>query len=137
MFATSLTVATLALPRSKSKEVSPDLLFSFYSRNALLTYRPTVVRTRLDPDGKLLPAKSLTVSVRCYESRLGRVGVLHSNILVEHSQTLWSKAADRDFTDVGDLEFPFRITIPADVAGVSTANFQDYKAIWRVEAGEC
>ncbi|KII89040.1 hypothetical protein PLICRDRAFT_160086 [Plicaturopsis crispa FD-325 SS-3] len=93
-----------------------------------------IVRTRLDPDGKLLPAKSLTVSVRCYESRLGRVGVLHSNILVEHSQTLWSKAADRDFIDVGDLEFPFRITIPADVAGVSTANFQDYKAIWRVEA---
>ncbi|GLB35364.1 hypothetical protein LshimejAT787_0209290 [Lyophyllum shimeji] len=93
-----------------------------------------VVRTRIDADARQLQAKSITVSVRCYESRLGRVSVLHSNILVDFTQVLWSKPDGEDYGLIDDLEFPFRITIPARVAGFSTTVFVDYRCMWRVEA---
>ncbi|KAF5386802.1 hypothetical protein D9615_001855 [Tricholomella constricta] len=93
-----------------------------------------VVRTKLDDDAKQLQAKSITISVRCYESRIGRVSVLHSNILVDYTQTLWLKPDGEDYGLIDDLEFPFRITIPANVAGFSTAVFVDYRCMWRVEA---
>jgi hypothetical protein len=32
-------------------------------------------------------------------------------------------------------EYPFRIILPATVAGFSTATFVDYRCTWRVEAG--
>lgn len=93
-----------------------------------------VVRTRIEEDGKLLPAKSITVSVRCYESRLGRVNAMATKVLVDYTQVLWSKSDQRDWDDIGDMEYPFRITVPASVAGHSTAHFQDYRVWWRVEA---
>ncbi|KAJ7694189.1 hypothetical protein B0H17DRAFT_1058115 [Mycena rosella] len=94
-----------------------------------------VVRTKLDPDLKPLPAKSITISVRCYEARLGRLGVMHSNVLVDYTQVLWSKPDDgNDYADIGDLELPFRISIPAKVAGFSTASFVEFRCTWRVEA---
>ncbi|KAJ7109201.1 hypothetical protein C8R44DRAFT_801886 [Mycena epipterygia] len=93
-----------------------------------------VVRTKLDADLKPLQAKSITISVRCYEARLGRFGVMHSNVLVDYTQVLWSKPDDEDYADIGDLELPFRIAIPAKVAGFSTVSFPEYRATWRVEA---
>ncbi|KAJ7752027.1 hypothetical protein B0H16DRAFT_1547146 [Mycena metata] len=95
-----------------------------------------VVRTKLDPDNKPLQAKSITISVRCYETRLGLLGVMHSNVLVDYTQVLWSKPdGDHDYADIGDLELPFRITLPAKVAGFSTASYASaYKCSWRVEA---
>ncbi|KAJ6630672.1 hypothetical protein B0H10DRAFT_1982310 [Mycena sp. CBHHK59/15] len=94
-----------------------------------------VVRTKLDADLKPLPAKSVTISVRCYEARLGRLGVMHSNILVDYTQVLWSNPDDEhDYADIGDMEFPFRISIPAKVAGFSTASYVEYRCTWRVEA---
>lgn len=94
----------------------------------------TVVRTSID-DGKLLPAKSITVSVRCYESRIGRLNVIHTNRLVDYTQVLWSKPDQDEWADIGDTEYPFRITLPTDVGGHSTANLQEYRVWWRVEAG--
>ncbi|KAJ7273539.1 hypothetical protein B0H12DRAFT_1089906 [Mycena haematopus] len=95
-----------------------------------------VVRTKLDVDQKPLQAKSVTISVRCYETRLGVLGVVHSNVLVDYTQVLWSKPdSDQDYADIGDLELPFRIIIPAKVAGFSTASYASvYKCSWRVEA---
>lgn len=112
-----------------------------------------MVRTRLDADQKSLQAKSITISVRCYETRLGVLGVTHSNVLVDYTQVLWSKPDnDQDYADIGDLELPFRISIPAKVAGMailvsfrirahtllpgfSTASYASvYKCSWRVEA---
>ncbi|KAJ7905320.1 hypothetical protein B0H14DRAFT_2327083, partial [Mycena olivaceomarginata] len=94
-----------------------------------------VVRTRLDADQKSLQAKSITISVRCYETRLGVLGVMHSNVLVDYTQVLWSKPDNEDYADIGDLELPFRISIPAKVAGFSTASYASvYKCSWRVEA---
>ncbi|KXN82558.1 hypothetical protein AN958_02409 [Leucoagaricus sp. SymC.cos] len=93
-----------------------------------------VVRTKLDPDLKLLPATSLTVSIRCYESRVGRVNLLHSNILVDHTQVLWSKSDDVEYEPIGNLDYPFRLTLPAKIGGFSTAVFVDYRCMWRVEA---
>ncbi|TFK27326.1 hypothetical protein FA15DRAFT_586562 [Coprinopsis marcescibilis] len=93
-----------------------------------------LVRTRLDSDFKTLPCKSLTISVRCYESRIGRVNTLQSNILVDYTQTLWQKPDDQDYEHVDVLEFPFRIWVPTAVAGFSTAVFVDYRCTWRVEA---
>ncbi|KAF8061540.1 hypothetical protein FPV67DRAFT_1509348 [Lyophyllum atratum] len=93
-----------------------------------------VVRTKLDDDARQLQAKSITISVRCYESRLGRVSVLHSNVLVDYTQVLWSKPDGEEYGLIDDFEAPFRITVPARVAGFSTAVFVDYRCMWRVEA---
>lgn len=93
------------------------------------------VRTKVDDDTKYLPAKSVTISVRCYETRVGRVGTLHSNILVDYTQVLWSKPDDQEWAEIGDLDFPFRITLPTNVAGYSKTTFQEYRVFWRVEAG--
>ncbi|KAG6831308.1 hypothetical protein H0H92_011515 [Tricholoma furcatifolium] len=93
-----------------------------------------VVRTKSDPDAKQLLAKSLTISVRCYESRLGRVSVLHSNVLVDYTQVLWSKPDGEEYAPIDELEFPFRIIVPARVGGFSTSTFVDYRCMWRVEA---
>jgi hypothetical protein len=95
----------------------------------------SVVRTKLDDDGKLLPAKSITVSVRCYESRIGRFNAIHTNRLVDYTQVLWSKPEQDEWADIGDSEYPFRISIPTNVGGYTTANLQDYRVWWRVEAG--
>jgi len=63
--------------------------------------------------------------------------VLQSNILVDYTQVLWTKPDGVDYDQIGNLEFPFRISIPAKVAGFSTAIFVDYRCMWRVEAGMC
>ncbi|KAJ7470583.1 hypothetical protein FB451DRAFT_1254184 [Mycena latifolia] len=93
-----------------------------------------VVRTKLDADLKPLQAKSITISVRCYEARLGRLGVTHSNVLVDYTQVLWKPDDGHDYADIGDLELPFHVSIPAKVAGFSTASFVEFRCTWRVEA---
>ncbi|KAJ7219110.1 hypothetical protein GGX14DRAFT_434660 [Mycena pura] len=95
-----------------------------------------VVRTKLDADLKPLQAKSITVSVRCHETRLGLLGVIHSNVLVDYTQVLWSNPdGEHEYADIGDMELPFRISIPPRVAGFSTASYASaYKCSWRVEA---
>ncbi|TEB36314.1 hypothetical protein FA13DRAFT_1683637, partial [Coprinellus micaceus] len=93
-----------------------------------------IVRTKLDTDLKLLPSTSLTISVRCYEHRVGRVNVTNSRILVDHTQVLWLKPDDVEYEPIGVSEYPFRIILPATVAGFSTATFVDYRCTWRVEA---
>ncbi|KAJ2911940.1 hypothetical protein MD484_g8469, partial [Candolleomyces efflorescens] len=93
-----------------------------------------IVRTKLDADLKLLPCTSLTISVRCYEHRIGRVNVTNSKLLVDYTQVLWSKSDDVEYEPIGVLDYPFRITLPANVAGFSTAVFVDYRCTWRVEA---
>lgn len=47
---------------------------------------------------------------------------------------LWAKSEGPEYEEVGDMDFPFRFTIPSRVAGCSTANYQDYRVWWRVEA---
>ncbi|KZT28534.1 hypothetical protein NEOLEDRAFT_1154464 [Neolentinus lepideus HHB14362 ss-1] len=93
-----------------------------------------IVRTKLDEDNKLLPAKSLFVTVRCYEYRLGRLSVLASHVLVDQSQELWRKRDDLEYEEIGDGEWPFRITLPAGIGGFSTVHFTDYRVFWKVEA---
>lgn len=130
--ATFLILAISVSPQYGSKEVSL-IIVSLCDPLHLFS----VVRTKLDADQKLLHAKSLTISIRCYESRIGRVNTLQSKVLVDYTQVLWSKPAGVDFEQVGNLEYPFRFTVPAKVAGFSTAVFVDYRCIWRVEAGMC
>lgn len=93
------------------------------------------VRTRLDDDQRPLQSSSITISVRCYESRL-RLGSVRTNTLLDATQTLWAKPDGSQWGDVGDLDLPFKVTLPAKTAGFSTANFQDYRIFWRVEASE-
>jgi hypothetical protein len=96
----------------------------------------SVVRVKLDEDTKPLAAKLLTVAVRCYESRLGKLNALHTNMVVEYPLTLWSKPDHLPSVDISRVEYPFKITVPVDSPGFSTANFQEYKVSWRVEAGK-
>ena len=109
----------------------------FFSFICINSYSSThvVVRTKLDGDFKPLAAKSLTISVRCYETRVGRINVVQSNILVEYTKVLWSKQDGVEYEPIGNLDLPFRISIPAKVAGFSTAAFVDYRCVWRLEAG--
>lgn len=95
-----------------------------------------VVTTRLDEDRKPILAKSLSVSVRAYESRHSIIGTVHSRLLVDYTQTLWRKPDDQHYAELGDFESTFKITLPKRVAGFSTANYQDYRTYWRLEVGE-
>ncbi|TDL27556.1 hypothetical protein BD410DRAFT_875796 [Rickenella mellea] len=110
----------------------------FFPHTGYLALTPVkvegVVRTKLDDDAKPLQASSLSVSVRCIESRLGRLGVTNSNVLVEYTQKLWSKPPNVDFAPLGDSEHTFKIIIPAHTPGYSCATFKDYRVYWRVEA---
>lgn len=93
------------------------------------------IRTKVDPvHGKALPSKSLTVSVKCYESRIGRLGTTHCNVLAEYTQIIWSKQDDEEYGVLGDFESSFRILVPAKSPGFSTTTFQEYRIFWRVEA---
>ena len=94
-----------------------------------------VVRTKLDGDLKPLAATSLTISVKCYETRVGRINVVQSKVLVEYTKVLWSKRDGVEYEPIGNLDLPFRISMPAKVAGFSTAAFVDYRCVWRLEAG--
>lgn len=60
---------------------------------------------------------------------------MHSNVLVEYSQQLWSKPQSLDWAELGDGEFPFKIIIPEDTPGYSHTNFQDYRVYWKIDAG--
>ncbi|KZV91082.1 hypothetical protein EXIGLDRAFT_616108, partial [Exidia glandulosa HHB12029] len=110
----------------------------FFPSTGLLALTPVkvegIVRTRLDDDRRPLQARSIEVAVRCYESRIGRVGVLHTNVLAEYRQTLWEKPRAADFEDVADTDLPFKIVVPQRTKGLSTQNYQNYRVYWRVEA---
>ncbi|KAG8748019.1 hypothetical protein FRC10_009771 [Ceratobasidium sp. 414] len=93
-----------------------------------------VVRTRLEEDAKPATASAVTVSLRCYEARVGRVGVVKSNIILEQSQTLWSPPAGSAYGSLGAAELPFKIVLPANAAGNSSFNIQEYRVYWRIEA---
>ncbi|KZV69676.1 hypothetical protein PENSPDRAFT_665619 [Peniophora sp. CONT] len=92
-----------------------------------------VVATHIDSDGKPLPARALTAHVRCYEVRHSRFGQTHTHVMADHVQTLWSSPHDTA-SPLGEFEAPFRIVVPVDSAGASTAAFPDYRVFWRVEA---
>src|SRR5271170_6403166 len=108
-------------------------MFSLSLDALTLTTLP-VVCTRIGSDHKLLPAKSISLSVRCYETRIRRVGLLTSNLLLDYSHSLWSKPDAKDYDEIGDLDFPFRISLPPNVQGLSTLTFPDYRVFWRIEA---
>ncbi|KAH9946274.1 uncharacterized protein BXZ73DRAFT_95777 [Epithele typhae] len=93
-----------------------------------------IVRTKLDSDGRPIAAKSLSISIRCYQTRLTRTRQIRSTLVVDHSDVVWVKPPTQDFADVGELEFPFKLTLPKRNPGFSTANFQDYRVFWRLEA---
>ncbi|KAB5590728.1 hypothetical protein CTheo_5819 [Ceratobasidium theobromae] len=92
-----------------------------------------VVRTQLEDDGKPVQATALSVAVRCYEARNGRLGAVRTHVLVEQAATLWTA---EDGAALGALERAFRIVLPVDTAGSSTFHLQDYRVYWRIEAGE-
>ncbi|KAG8847768.1 hypothetical protein FRB91_011436 [Serendipita sp. 411] len=93
-----------------------------------------VVRTRIEDDHKLLPAHSVTVSVKCYEART-KLTYSRVNTLADDTHVLWSSPTDAP-TNIGDMDLPFRIVLPPSIAGYSTLSFPEYKVFWRLEAGE-
>ncbi|KAI0374692.1 hypothetical protein BV20DRAFT_1079740 [Pilatotrama ljubarskyi] len=93
-----------------------------------------VVRTKLDEDGRPIPARALSISVRCYQSRLTRSRAIRSTLVVDHTDVLWVKPPEKEYADVAEMEFPFKLTLPKRTPGFSTANFQDYRVFWRLEA---
>jgi hypothetical protein len=94
-----------------------------------------VVRLTLDEDRKPLPVRDVSVAIRCYEARVGRSGIIASNILVEYSTVLWTKPADLEFEQLGEIEWPFRLVIPSKVDGCSAMSLPHYRVFWRVETG--
>lgn len=93
-----------------------------------------VVRTRVEDDRKLMAASSITVSVKCYEART-KLTYSRINTLVDATIVLWSSST-HECTDIGDMDLPFRVTVPAHVSGYSNLSFPEYKVFWRLEAGE-
>ena len=112
---------------SKAVRLSRPILFSHFAHS-----RP-VVKVKHE-EVKPLPAKTLTVAVRCYESRLGRVNVIATNVLVNQTLVLWEKSPASASAEVPDGDYPFKLVIPPDTPGLTTTIFQEYRAYWRVEA---
>ncbi|CUA72330.1 hypothetical protein RSOLAG22IIIB_00997 [Rhizoctonia solani] len=92
-----------------------------------------LVRTRLEEDGKPATASALSISLRCYEARQGRVGVAKTSILAEHTQILWTPTGT-EYGPLGAREFPFRLVLPVNAPGSSTFHLPDYRVYWRLEA---
>jgi hypothetical protein len=93
-----------------------------------------VVRTRVEDDRRLLPASSLTISIRCYEART-RLTVSKLNVLLDATQTLWAAKDGLEYEDLGSGDYPFRISLPSKVSGFSTMQHPEYRVFWRLEAG--
>jgi hypothetical protein len=74
------------------------------------------------------------VAVRCYESRLGRVNVIATNVVVDQTLVLWEKPPASASAEIPDGEYPFKLLIPPSTPGLTTTIFQEYRAYWRVEA---
>ncbi|GAW08460.1 hypothetical protein LENED_010519 [Lentinula edodes] len=55
-------------------------------------------------------------------------------MVVDYTQVLWSKPDGNEFFDLGEVECPFRITVPPRSGGFSTVSFVEYRCVWRVEA---
>ncbi|KIM31021.1 hypothetical protein M408DRAFT_274309 [Serendipita vermifera MAFF 305830] len=91
-----------------------------------------VVRTRVEEDRKLMAATSITISVKCYEART-KLTYSKINTLVDATTVLWTSPA-QECTDIGDMDLPFRITVPPSVSGYSNLSFPEYKVFWRLEA---
>ena len=98
------------------------------------TYPHLVVKVKNEEELKRIQAKSLTVAVRCYESRLGRVNVTATNVVVDQTLALWEKPPTSASAEIPDGEYPFKLLIPPDTPGLTTTIFQEYRAYWRVEA---
>ncbi|KAF8326059.1 uncharacterized protein EI90DRAFT_3018790 [Cantharellus anzutake] len=65
-----------------------------------------IVRTKLDPDApssSTTGGSAMTIALKCYESRLGRVGVIRTNVLYEQQVVLWSAAAVTAGNTVGSI----------------------------------
>jgi len=93
-----------------------------------------VVRARVEDNKRLLPASSITISIRCYEART-RFTISKVNLLLDATQTLWSAAEGLEYEDLGSGDYPFRISLPSKVGGLSTMQHPDYRIFWRLEAG--
>ena len=109
-------------------------LFSSSYHFIFLTFNQ-VVATQLDAHSKSIKAKSISVSVRCYESRQGPLNSSRSNLLADYTQLLWSKPDHVEYQTISDMALPFQIILPVNSPGFSTAVFVDYRCVWRVEAG--
>ena len=97
-----------------------------FGYDGFLGLTPVVVRgtvaTHIDSDGKPMMARALTAHVRCYEVRHSRFGQTHSHVMADHVQTLWSSPHE-GAAPLGEFESPFRIVVPVESAGASTAAF--------------
>ena len=111
----------------------PSLSLSFDSLTIYSLSRP-VVKIKREEEVKPLAAKTLTIAVRCYESRLGRVNVIATNVVVDQTLVLWEKSPNSASAEVPEGEYPFKLIIPPDTPGLTTTVFQEYRAYWRVEA---
>ena len=101
------------------------------------------VRTVLEEDNKPLKASELIVRVRCYETDLGHRSKSRggsskaTHVIYEQAEVLWQKNATEEWTDLGESQNTFRITVPIDAANaVSTSTFKNYRSWWQIEAGE-
>jgi len=93
-----------------------------------------IVHTRVEDDNRLLPASSITISIRCYEART-RLDVSKVNVLLDTTQTLWTAANGLEYEDLGNSDHPFRISLPSKVGGLSTMLYRGYRISWALEAG--
>ncbi|KAG8884861.1 hypothetical protein FRB97_003068 [Tulasnella sp. 331] len=93
------------------------------------------VRTRQGDDTHNLMASKLTIAIRCYESRTLRLGVVHTNVLFNTTKVLWQAPEGQQYAPLGDVDLPFRLSLPPDIEAPSTCHMQEHRVFWRLEAG--
>lgn len=114
----------------------------FFPFAGFLGLTPVVIqgtlKTVMEEDNKPLKASSVFVRVRCYEADIsgGAIKGKGMNVLFDAEQELWRKDEGEEFSSLGDFSKAFRIVIPVEANGVTTATFKNFRTWWQVEAGE-
>ncbi|WVQ85321.1 hypothetical protein IAT38_007486 [Cryptococcus sp. DSM 104549] len=112
----------------------------FFPHTGHLGVSPVVVQgkiaTKLPPVCDPLLVKSITLRIKCIESRAG--GAFEGDV----DNTLWEKAKvllapppGEEYTGVGDWDSMFKLAIPVEAAaaGRSAMVIREYKVVWRFE----
>lgn len=87
-----------------------------------------VAYTKLS-DGKPMRAKELNVKIKCVEVAFGK-----TNTLYESTEVLWSCSGGRDFSDLGEMQKQFKLTVPSNSNLPSSIQLHNYRIIWKLEA---
>lgn len=94
------------------------------------------VVTRVPQLAHALPVKQVLLTVKCYEVRTeSGLNPNLENTLWEKTKRIWQPPEGEEYVELGEWEYPFKITVPADAieSACSEQYTKEWKVVWRLE----